>query len=96
MMKCNRLERVEQIRKQVHIPRTVDTTLARLVTQSYQETEGQPIFVRRGKALYKILSEMPICIHDGQLLVGNQGERSRAGLIFPEFQWDITMSEIDT
>jgi pyruvate formate-lyase/glycerol dehydratase family glycyl radical enzyme len=96
MMKCNRLERVEQIRRQVHVPRTVDTARARLATQSYQETEGEPIFVRRGKALYKILSEMPIYIHDGQLLVGNQGERSRAGLIFPEFQWDITMSEMAT
>lgn len=94
-MKLTRKERVERIRKQVHIDRTVDTARARLVTASYQETEGLPAPLRRAKALQKILGEMPIYIHDGQLLAGNQGERSRAGLIFPEFQWDATLAEME-
>lgn len=95
-MSLSRLDRVDLIRRQVHIPRTVDIARARLLTQSYKETEGQPMPIRRSKALRKILSEMPIYIHDGQLIVGNQGERSRAGLIFPEFQWDITLHEMET
>ncbi|MDD3347852.1 formate C-acetyltransferase/glycerol dehydratase family glycyl radical enzyme [Oscillibacter sp.] len=95
-MKLSRKERVERIRKQVHIDRTVDTARARLVTESYRETEGMASPLRRAKALQKILGEMPIYIHDGQLLVGNQGERSRAGLIFPEFQWDATLSEMES
>ncbi|MDD3022011.1 MAG: formate C-acetyltransferase/glycerol dehydratase family glycyl radical enzyme [Alphaproteobacteria bacterium] len=95
-MSMTRIERVDTIRKQVHIPRTVDTARARLLTQSYIATEGEPTPIRRGKALKKILSEMPIYIHNSQLLVGNQGERSRAGLIYPEFQWDITMNEMAT
>ncbi len=94
-MKLTRKERVERIRKQVHIDRTVDTARARLVTASYQETEGLPAPLRRARALQKILGEMPIYIHDGQLLAGNQGERSRAGLIFPEFQWDATLAEME-
>lgn len=94
-MKLTKKERVELIRKQVHIDRTVDTARARLVTESYRETEGMPAAMRRAKALQKILGEMPIYIHDGQLLVGNQGERSRAGLVFPEFQWDATLSEME-
>lgn len=94
-MKLTRKERVERIRKQVHIDRTVDIARARLVTESYRETEGMAAPLRRAKALQKILGEMPIYIHDGQLLAGNQGERSRAGLIFPEFQWDATLSEME-
>ncbi|MBS4960696.1 MAG: formate C-acetyltransferase/glycerol dehydratase family glycyl radical enzyme [Clostridiales bacterium] len=95
-MKLERLERIEKVRAQVHIPRTVDTARARLLTESYKETEGEPMPIRRGKALKKILSEMPIYIHDGQLLVGNQGERSRAGLIYPEFQWETILNEMST
>ncbi|MFC1944218.1 glycyl radical protein [Chloroflexota bacterium] len=44
---------------------------ARLVTESYKETEGEPWTIRRAKALSKILNNMTIYIEDGQLLVGN-------------------------
>lgn len=94
-MKLSRKERVELIRKQVHIDRTVDTARARLVTESYRETEGMSAPLRRARALRRILGGMPIYIHDGQLLAGNQGERSRAGLIYPEFQWDTTLNEME-
>ena len=93
-MKLTKKERVDLIRAQVHVDRSVDTARARLITESYKETEGMPAPIRRARALQKILGEMPIYIHDGQLLVGNQGERSRAGLIFPEFQWDTTLKEM--
>lgn len=39
---------------------------------------------------------MPIHILDGELIVGNQAAKPRAGLIFPEFQWDLTWNEMDT
>ncbi len=95
-MKLSKEKRIEIIREQVHIARTVDTQRAKLVTESYKETEGQHMAVRRAKALEKILSQMPIYIHHGQLIVGNQGEKSRAGLIFPEFQWETTLNEMAT
>lgn len=95
-MILSRMERVKKIKAHVHIPRTVDTSRARLLTESYKETEGEITCIRRAKALYNILSKMPIYIHDQQLLVGNQGERSRSGLIFPEFQLDVTMKEMGT
>lgn len=95
-MKLTRKERVERIRAQVHVERTVDTARARLITESYRETEGMAAPLRRARALRRILERMPIYIHDGQLLAGNQGERSRAGLIYPEFQWDATLSEMES
>lgn len=44
---------------------------ARLLTQSYKETEGQPEVIRRAKALVHILDNMTIYIGEGEVLVGN-------------------------
>ena len=39
---------------------------ARLVTESYKETDGQPMVIRRAKALKKILENMTIFIQDNE------------------------------
>jgi len=44
---------------------------ARLLTASWKETEGLPTPIRRAKALEKIVTEIPLYIEDGQLLVGD-------------------------
>ena len=44
---------------------------ARLITQSYKETEGEPEVIRRAKALAHILTKMTIYINDHELIVGN-------------------------
>ncbi|MCL6087493.1 MAG: formate C-acetyltransferase/glycerol dehydratase family glycyl radical enzyme [Actinobacteria bacterium] len=58
---------------------------AKLITSSYQETEGFPILIRRAKALEKILTETSIYIKDNELIVGNQGSKPRVAPIFPEY-----------
>ena len=68
---------------------------ALLITASYRETEGQPMVLRRAKALGKILREMSIYIEDGQLIVGNQAGRGRAAPIFPEYSFDWVIEELD-
>ncbi|MBI2854071.1 MAG: hypothetical protein HYX87_04010 [Chloroflexi bacterium] len=50
---------------------------SRLVTQSWRETEGQPLEIRRAKAFKKILEGIPICIREGELIVGSQTEHIR-------------------
>ncbi|MBI9075028.1 MAG: hypothetical protein JEZ02_06415 [Desulfatibacillum sp.] len=42
-----------------------------LLTQAYRETEGQPMVLRRAKALDKILSSMDLYIQDHERIVGN-------------------------
>ena len=44
---------------------------ARLVTESYRETEGQPMVLRRAKALKKVLENMTVFVQDHELIVGN-------------------------
>lgn len=66
-----------------------------LITESYKETEGEPMEIRRGKALDKILSNMTIYIEENQLIVGNQARVGRAAPIFPEYSIDWVIEELD-
>jgi len=62
----------------------VSVERARLVTESFQETEGLPLCTRRAKAFEKIMKEFPIYIEDEQLLVGDFSTRPMAPEWFPE------------
>ncbi len=69
---------------------------ARLITQSYKETEGQPTIIRRAKALYKILENMSVYILGDELIVGHQASRQRSAPLFPDFAVDWVDEEIET
>ncbi|MFC1986814.1 pyruvate formate lyase family protein, partial [Chloroflexota bacterium] len=45
---------------------------SRLVTQSWKETNGQPVVIRRAKLFEKMLQGKSIIIRDGELIVGSQ------------------------
>ena len=68
---------------------------ALLITESYRETEGQPMVLRRAKALDNILRSMSIYIEDGQLIVGNHASVGRAAPVFPEYAFDWVIDELD-
>ena len=53
-------------------------------TKSYQETEGQPINIRRAKMLERILREQPVHIQEGELIVGMKTLKPRGSPVFPE------------
>ena len=56
-------ERLARIRKRlVENPRDIDLVRARLATESYRQTEGQQMPVRRAKVLLHLVREMPIAI----------------------------------
>ena len=55
-----------------------------LLTAAYQETEGQPLILRRAEALARVLRSMNIYIRPGELIVGNQARLPRAAPLFPE------------
>jgi len=66
------------------------------ITKSYMQTEGEPIIIRRGKALKCILEEMSIYIDHGELIVGNQAFHPKAAPIFPEFGMKWLVQELDS
>lgn len=74
----------------------IDPERAVLITESYQETEGLPMIIRRAKALEKILENMTIVIRDEELIVGNQTKAPRSSPVFPEFSIKWLLSELDS
>ena len=62
---------------------------ARLVTQAYKETEGQPMVLRRAKALEKILDNMTIYIQPWEIIVGNFAKDPDSIQHYPElfYSW---------
>ena len=53
-----------------HMP-VIESARAKLITESYKETEGEPIITRRAKAFAHILHNIPIIIRDNELIVGS-------------------------
>lgn len=51
-----------------HMP-VIESARAKLITESYKETEGEPIITRRAKAFAHILHNIPIVIRDNELIV---------------------------
>jgi pyruvate formate-lyase/glycerol dehydratase family glycyl radical enzyme len=49
----------------------LDLQRSRLLTESYKETEGEPMVIRRAKALERILTRMDLYIQDWERIVGN-------------------------
>jgi pyruvate formate-lyase/glycerol dehydratase family glycyl radical enzyme len=75
---------------------SVDIHRARLITKAYQEAIGEPMAIVRGKSLYKIFTEMPIFIHEDELVVGSATISPRAAQLFPEVQAGWLDQELDT
>lgn len=68
---------------------------AELITESYKETEGLPIILRRAKALENILEKMTISIQPDELIVGNHTRKPRSSPIFPEFSFAWIEAEFE-
>lgn len=67
-----------------------------LVTKSYQETENEPVVLRRAKAVKKVLEEMTIFIDEDELIVGSIASKLRRAPIYPEFSVKWILDELDT
>ena len=57
---------------------------ARLITDSYKETEGEPSVMRRAKAFARILDEMTIYIGEEERIVGNFASNPQSVAWYPE------------
>ncbi|MBI9108820.1 MAG: glycyl radical protein [Spirochaetales bacterium] len=68
---------------------------ARLITESYRETETEPMIIRRAKALANVLEKMTIFIQKDQLIAGVQASKLRSAPLFPETEANYLEKEID-
>ncbi len=57
-------------------------------TESFKETEGEPLILRWAKALKRYAEKSTITIEDDQLIVGRGGKTARYGILYPELDGD--------
>lgn len=69
---------------------------ALLYKEAYEKTEGEPVIIRRAKAVENILSKMEITIFDDELIVGGRSPKPRMGVVSPEMDVEWFYEELDT
>ena len=74
----------------------IESDRARLVTESYMQTENLPIIKRRSAAFAHIMKNLPITIREGELIVGSNTKRPRSCQTFPEYSFEWLEKEFDT
>lgn len=74
----------------------IESARAVLLTESYRQTENEPMIIRRAKAFQHILENIPIIIRDLELIVGSTTIAPRGCQTYPEFSYEWLESEFDT
>ncbi|GHV13315.1 glycyl radical enzyme [Clostridia bacterium] len=76
------LKKIREARPQIDIERGL------YFTQSFKETEGEPLILRWAKALYHYAENASVYIDEDQLIVGRSGKQGRYGILYPELDGD--------
>jgi len=72
-------DRIEKMIKRVRTAKySICSEVARLTTESWKETEGEPNVIRTAKAQANILDKIPIFIQEGEPIVGNGASKPMA------------------
>ena len=74
----------------------IESARAILLTESFRQTENEPVILRRAKAFAHILKHIPIIIREGELIVGSSTIAPRGCQTFPEFSYEWMEAEFDT
>ena len=74
----------------------IESARAVLITESYKQTENEPMVIRRAKAFQHILENLPIVIRDQELIVGSTTLAPRGCQTYPEFSYEWLEAEFDT
>ncbi len=88
--------RIERLRQNyIHSKPSICYERARIFTESHKRTEGEPVPIRRAKALYDFCTEFDVHIFEDELIVGTTGKFRKSGILTPEFSWTWVDREMD-
>ena len=95
--KCAKSPRIERLKNALlaKMPE-IEADRAVLLTESYMQTEGEPIVTRRAKAFKNIMEHLPVVIRPDELVVGSATVAPRSCQVFPEFSFEWLEEEFDT
>ncbi|MEG1799612.1 MAG: pyruvate formate lyase family protein, partial [Synergistaceae bacterium] len=91
------MERVNRLKAKVFdtYPE-IDLEDAKLLTESFLETQGENIVTRKAKAFLKQCREKNVTIWDDELIVGNAGSKIRGGILSADVCWSVLDKELET
>jgi formate C-acetyltransferase len=91
------MERIDKLKEKVfNTYPEIDLEDARILTESFLETQGKPLVTRKAKAFLKQCREKTVKIWDGELVVGNAGSKIRGGILSADVCWSVLDKELDT
>ncbi|MBR1422791.1 MAG: glycyl radical protein [Ruminococcus sp.] len=67
----------------------IDIERGKYFTESFKQTEGQPLVLRWAKALYHYAEKATVYVDDDQLIAGRAGREGRYGILYPELDGDF-------
>jgi pyruvate formate-lyase/glycerol dehydratase family glycyl radical enzyme len=65
-------------------PREISTARARILTEAFQRHADKPLILKRALAYQAILENVPITIHQDELIVGGFTEKRKGAFLMPE------------
>lgn len=96
-MSHNFMDRIQFMKDRVvNTKPEMDLENAVLLTNSFKETEGEPLCIRKAKAFRKQCQEKDVTIWDKELVVGCSGSKMRGGILCADTCWSILDDELDT
>lgn len=91
------MERVNRLKKRlIGTNPEMDLENARILTEGFQEEEGEPLVVRKAKAFRKQCQEKTVTIWEDELIVGCSGSKIRAGILCADTCWSVLNDELET
>lgn len=97
LSKVNNFPRIERMKKRVlETKPEMDLENARILTESFKETEGKPLVLRKAEAFRKQCMDKTIKIWDDELIVGCPGSKMRGGNLCVDTCWSVLDNELDT
>ena len=75
---------------------TLDVERPRLITESYKQSEGQPMVIRRARALAHLLDNKKLYILPDERIAGNITAKPNSLIDYPELWWRWLDKAIDT
>jgi len=91
------MDRIERLKDRVVLKRPeMDLENARLLTRSFQDSEGEPLVVRKAKGFHLQCQQKDITIADHELIVGCSGSKIRGGILCADTCWSVLNDELDT
>lgn len=80
----------------INAPHAICTERAKLLTESYKKTKGEPPILRFAKAMKYYLTNMTISIGDNEFIVGNRTTKTVGTPLYPEVRIDSIKQDIET